>query len=282
MKILKILIILAIAAALMACSFTVNVPTVRTGVTQTFAVDETPGSSSETSSVNIEMGAGKLNLSAGTDKLIEGEILFNIDDWKPVLTRGGNSVTISQEHLVNVGIPEGSIKNNWNLKIGPMPLELSLSSGAYEGDLDLSGLSITKLSIADGASESKVRFDTLNPVDMSLFSYKTGASDVTITGLANANVDQVTFDSGVGSFELDFSGELKKDLDVSIKSGMSDVKLILPADKHVKVLVNGGLKEVRFTGTWTVYNNAYEFGTDGPVINIVVDMAVGSLQLIKQ
>jgi hypothetical protein len=282
MKFVKILVILAIAATLMACSFTVNVPSVRTGVTQTFTVDEAAGSDSEVSKLNIEMGAGKLNLSAGTSKLVEGEILYNIDDWKPTVTREGNSVTISQEHLINVGIPDGSIKNNWNLKVGPMPLELSLSSGAYEGDLDLSGLSLTKLSISDGASQSKVRFDTLNPVEMSHFGYKTGASDVTITGLANANADEITFDSGVGTFELDFSGDLQKDVNVEIKSGMSDVKLILPADKHVKVLVNGGLKEVSFTGTWTVYNNDYEFGTNGPVINIVVDMAVGSLQLIKK
>jgi hypothetical protein len=45
---------------------------------------------------------------------------------------------------------------------------------------------------------------------MSILSYKTGASDVSLKGLGNANVDQVSFDGGVGSYELDFTGDLVK------------------------------------------------------------------------
>ncbi len=282
MKIIRILIILTIAATLMACSITVNVPSVKTGVTQTLAIDEPAGSTSEISKVNIEMGAGKLDLSGGTTKLVEGEILYNVEIWKPVVTREGNSLTISQKNTSNVGIPEGTIKNDWTLELGPMPLELSLATGAYEGNLDLSGLSITKLTITDGASKSKVRFDTPNPVEMSLLSYKTGASDVTLTNLGNANVDEITFDGGVGSYKLDFFGEIQRNMDVVIKSGMSDIKLVFPSDSHVKVLINGGLSNVDMTGTWTVTNNSYEFGSSGPLINVMIDMAVGNLQLIQQ
>jgi hypothetical protein len=117
---------------------------------------------------------------------------------------------------------------------------------------------------------------------MSLLQYKTGASDVTISGLGNANVSDVAFEGGVGSFHLDFSGDLTRDLKANITSGMSDIKLVFPVGSHVKVLINGGVSNIEMTGTWTVTNNSYEFGTSGPLINITVDMALGNLQLIQQ
>lgn len=282
MKITRILIILAIAITLMACSLTINVPSVKTGVTQTFEIDEALESASETASVNIEMGAGTLDLSGGTEKLVEGEVIYNVNTWKPTLTRVGNSVTIKQENTSTVGIPDGTIKNKWTIQLGSIPMDLSLSTGAYEGNLDLSGLSITSLSVRDGASKSTIRFDTPNPVDMSILSYKTGASDVSLKGLGNANVDQVSFDGGVGSYELDFTGDLVKDVNVTIKSGMSDIKLVFPTSCRANVVINGGLSNVDIRGTWSVTNNSYSFGTTGPIVNVIINMAVGNLQLIQQ
>jgi len=282
MKISRILIILTIAVTLMACSLTINVPSVETGVTQTFKIDEALDSGSETASVNIEMGAGTLDLTGGTEKLVEGEVIYNVKSWKPTVTRAGNSISIKQENTSTVGIPDGTIKNMWTIQLGSIPMDLSLSTGAYEGTLDLSGLSITSLSIRDGASKSTVRFDTPNPVDMSILSYKTGASQVSLKGLGNANVDQISFDGGVGSYELDFTGDLSKDVNVTIKSGMSDIKLVFPTDCRANVIINGGLSNVDINGTWSVTNNSYSFGTTGPVVNVIIEMAVGNLQLVQQ
>jgi len=282
MKISRILIILTIAVTLMACSLTINVPSVETGVTQTFKIDEALGSGSETASVNIEMGAGTLDLTGGTEKLVEGEVIYNVKSWKPTVTRAGNSISIKQENTSTVGIPDGTIKNMWTIQLGSIPMDLSLSTGAYEGTLDLSGLSITSLSIRDGASKSMVWFDTPNPVDMSILSYKTGASQVSLKGLGNANVDQISFDGGVGSYELDFTGDLSKDVNVTIKSGMSDIKLVFPTDCRANVIINGGLSNVDINGTWSVTNNSYSFGTTGPVVNVIIEMAVGNLQLVQQ
>jgi len=282
MKISRILIILTIAVTLMACSLTINVHSVETGVTQTFKIDEALDSGSETASVNIEMGAGTLDLTGGTEKLVEGEVIYNVKSWKPTVTRAGNSISIKQENTSTVGIPDGTIKNMWTIQLGSIPMDLSLSTGAYEGTLDLSGLSITSLSIRDGASKSTVRFDTPNPVDMSILSYKTGASQVSLKGLGNANVDQISFDGGVGSYELDFTGDLSKDVNVTIKSGMSDIKLVFPTDCRANVIINGGLSNVDINGTWSVTNNSYSFGTTGPVVNVIIEMAVGNLQLVQQ
>lgn len=281
MKIIRITIFFLIIATLLGCSFTVNVPKVDTTVTRTLKIDE-KAPSSDSSSLNIEMGAGVLNLSGGAESLVEGTVLYNVESWKPAVSVVGNTITIEQKNTTNVGVPDGTIKNVWDLKIGPTPLEFSLATGASETNLELGGLALTEVRISDGASKSSVNFASPNPVEMSLLSYRTGASSVELTKLGNANVSEVMFESGVGSYKLDFSGDLKKDIDVNIRSGMSDVKILIPEGTHTIVTIDGGLSNVDLNGTWTVTNGIYETGTSTHTIEIKVEMAMGNLQLLLQ
>jgi hypothetical protein len=282
MKWLKVLLIISIMIILMACSLTVNVPSVRTGITQTLDINEPLPSSGATSRIDITMGAGVLNIAGGSTKLVEGSIKYNVDAWKPAVTRDADKITFSQKNNSEVGVPDGKIVNAWDLKLGSTPIDLRLTSGAYQGTLDLSGLAITNLQLVDGASKVTVKFNSLNPAEMQLLSYKTGASDVELLGLGNANVQEITFDGGVGSFTLDFSGDLKKDINVRINSGMSDLKIIIPKTAHALVTSSGGLSNIDASGTWTIAGNTHECGSSGPVINISISMAVGNLQLIQQ
>ncbi len=282
MKTIKVLLIFVVMLSLIACSFTVNVPSVRTGATQTLEISEDVETGTSLSLVTIEMGAGELNLTGGSDKLVEGTVRYNVEAWKPVVERDGSSLTLSQKTNSDISIPDGNYKNEWDLKLGSTPIDLSLTTGAYKGNLDLSGVSVTRLSVTDGASSATIRFDTLNPVEMSELSYKTGASEVELFGLGNANVSSVRFDGGVGKYTLDFSGENPVNIDVSITSGMSDLKLILPDNVQAKVIVSGELNNVDLQGTWTVQGTTYTFGSGGSLITITVDMGVGNLQLIQQ
>lgn len=282
MKLLKLIPFAALVLALLACSFTVNVPTVETGTTHTLEIAEPAFLDAETNQIVIEMGAGTLHLSSGAAELIEGSAEYNVGPWEPTISRSESRITLSQQNTSNVGIPDGDIKNDWNLKFGDMPIDLKLSTGAYEGDLDLSGLSISNLSISDGASKSTVRFDTLNPIEMEQFSYDTGASNVELYGLGNANVKNIYFDSGVGSYTLDFSGEVQNDITVRINSGMSDMTIVIPDSVQAVIIIEGGLSNVNAQGTWNITGNSYECGSSGPLIKVNLDMAVGNLNLKQE
>ena len=48
------------------------------------------------------------------------------------------------------------------------------------GRLTLSGVPVTYLNISDGASNAEIVFESPNPTEMDRFSYRTGASDVTL------------------------------------------------------------------------------------------------------
>lgn len=282
MKYIKYIPALFLVLALLACSFSVNVPSIDTGTTQELKINQAVPSGVDESTVAIEMAAGKLNIAGGSSVLVDGTILYNVAEWKPSVAETSSGILISQSHLTNVGIPTGNIKNEWSLNLGTTPIALKVSAGAYEGTLNLSGISITDLEVSDGASKASVRFDSVNPVEMRRLVYKTGASQVEIIGLGNANVDQVTFEGGAGSYTLDFTGEQTRDMSVKISSGVSDIKVIVPANVHTQVYINGGLNNVNETGTWSINGTQYESGSEGPTIVINVEMAVGNLSLIQK
>jgi hypothetical protein len=156
----------ALALSALACgpfSVTVNVPKLTTGPTQTFTVNEPVPDTQSATDVTLAMGAGELNVSGGGDGLIEGSIQYNVADWKPSLTTGAGSVRLEQGNTEFSGIPGSDVVNLWDLKLGSAPMNLTVQAGAYQGDLDLSGVPLRNLDISDGASNATVVFDSLNP-----------------------------------------------------------------------------------------------------------------------
>jgi hypothetical protein len=283
MKSLKIPLLLLLAGTLLACTLSINVPEIRTGVTETKTIAES-GIASPTNPlrISIQMGAGSLNIAPGATSSIEGSVDYNVIDWEPKIINSGNRIEISQSNSNSVGFPSGQIVNLWDLKLGSEPMELSISTGANEGTFDLSGLSLSRLSFSDGASKTNVIFSKPNPIVMEKLEYHTGASEVKLNGLGNAHLRNLEFYGGAGSYRIDFTGQLIENMNVKISAGMSDFSLVFPTDTHVVVTINGGLSNINPTGTWTIDGNSYETGTGEPTISIDIDMAVGNLSLLQQ
>jgi len=281
-KIFPYIVVLTLAISTLACSFTVNAPEISTGEIQTFSVNEAVPASTEDVTVAIEMGAGRLNVNGGAKSLVEGTITYNVFGWEPEITRENNRVRIHQGSLDEIKIPNDNVVNDWDLNLGVTPIALEISAGAYEGKINLTGVPLTNLTISDGASKASVEINQVNPVEMDTFAYKTGASEVKIYGIANANADQFTFDGGAGDFTLDFTGTLQRDLKVNIDSGVSSIKIIIPDGVAADVVISGGLNNISPKGTWTINGSTYSKPGSGPAIHITIDMGVGSLDLINQ
>jgi hypothetical protein len=279
--ILYTILTIALVFSLAGCIEINPLPTSEPGDVTTLTINEAAPDGSGTPRLTLGMGAGRLTLSPGATAWVEGTVQFDVIAWKPQILRTGSNLSIKQEGKVS--IPSGrSYKNDWNLKLGNIPMELALELGAYEGSLDLSGVPLTRLEISDGASKNEVVFNSPNPQSMSRFTYKTGASEVTLTGLANANCAVMDFESGAGSYTLDFSGTLLQPADVRVSSGLSSIKIIIPKGVPAKVTVSGGLNNVQPMGTWTVTNGVYETTGTGPGLTITIDMGVGNLELISR
>ena len=115
------------------------------------------------------------------------------------------------------------------------PIDLSLDLGAVEADLDLTGLKLSRLNIQSGASDAKLRFDALNPVEMATLDVSLGAASFRGERLANANARDIRVDAGVGNVELDFGGQWTQDVDLNVEVTFGVVTIHVPSDVGVRV-----------------------------------------------
>ena len=257
-----------------------------TGPTQELKVNEALGSAAVTD-VTVSMGAGKLSIQPGGTGLVSGLIRYNVEKWKPAVTRTDSAVTIKQGTTKGLSGVATNIVNDWALQLGGAPMRLSVTAGAYQGTYELGGLSLQKLSIKDGAAKTAVSFSTPNPSQMESLTYETGASSVALTGLADANFKKMEFKGGAGSFTLDFSGQLRSAGSVSVSAGVGSVHIIVPASTATKVVVKGKLTDVSQEGSWTASGKTYVTpsvgtGQQGKLLTITVSMDLGSLKLTAQ
>ncbi len=282
MKNIPIAVILVLTMGALACSFTVNIPTLVVGPTQTLTIDEPAPPEGSVADVQISLGPGTLQITGGGEGLAEGTIRYNVEDWRPTVRRTGARLTIDQGDP-DVALPPGEdVVNEWSLQLGDVPMELTVNAGAYSGSVDLSGVPLQQLSVNDGASDSQVRFNSPNPEEMTSLTYNSGASTVTLSGLGNANFSEMTFVGGAGTYTLDFSGELRREASVSIQAGVSTVRIEIPGGTDTVIVFEGALNDVNTLGDWSQDGDTYRHAGSGPTLRISVDMGVGSLTLSAQ
>jgi N-terminal domain of toast_rack, DUF2154 len=270
--------ILVLALASLACGITVDLPQqakVGPEIKDSITVADPK---SDEAQLGLSFGAGDLTISTGAKNLVDGTVLYNVRDLKPEITSQNGEIEIKQGNFEGFPPFEG-MKNKWDLKLGKTPMDLRIAAGAYDGILELGGLSLKSLTIQDGASNVELSFSEPNLVEMSLFSYTTGASDVTMDGLANANFKTFIFNSGAGDYTLDFSGEMQRDATVSIDSGFSDLNLIIPEGMNAVVTIDSALADINVGSSWSQKNNVYTQEGEGHTLTIVINMGAGNVSI---
>lgn len=235
----------------------------------------------ETAFLTLEFGAGHLSLAPGpADKLVSGTAAYNLADLKPLIVEEGQAVRIHQgEYKMNTWPNLEGVKNEWDLRLGAMPLDLTIKAGAYEGIFDFGGLSLLNLTVRDGAAEVEIDFSTPTLMRMNLFKYQTGASNVTLKNLANANFTNLSFEGGAGNYTFDFGGQLQREAALNLQAGMSNISLILPAGFAAQVTVNGGLSSVNVPSSWRRNGDTYSRAGEGPVLTVMIDLGAGNLNI---
>ena len=256
MKAKVILAILILSLASMACGFSFDLPDrPQAGPEVKESITVADPDSKETR-LSLSFGAGKLTLSPGAKNLVDGTVLYNVKDLKPEIVKNGGSIEIKQGDFKSLP-PFKDMKNEWDLKLGNQPMDLVIAAGAYDGTLELGGLSLKSLDVKDGASNVDLSFSEPNPIEMSILRYSTGASDVKLSGLANANFSTLTFSGGAGNYTLDFSGELQQNAVITVDSGFGNLSLIIPDNVSAKVTVEGAAVNINHGSSWSQNGKEY-------------------------
>jgi hypothetical protein len=197
--------------------------------------------------VTLNAGFGDLSVSRGRpEALMVADIntdndaeIGNVVDYVHhgdigYLTISTSSDAKAKKHSIEFS---GFNSNSVDLKFTEsLPISFEFGLGLGKGDLDLTGLNVKDLKISAGASSVRLAFDKLNKGVIEELTIESGLSKFEGERLCNANFNRLKFEGGVGSYALDFGGELKKEVDANIEVGFGSLVVTVPRNIGLKVL----------------------------------------------
>jgi hypothetical protein len=283
-----ILVVGVLTVAALACSLP-GVPSAGTqlkaGPVQTQAISvPLPADTSKPVDVTLRLGAAEVEVTPLSSKLVEGSVQYNVPEFQPTVTTTGSKVNIVQGPTEGfTGVMPKDLVNKWSLRLGRgVPMNLTVQAGAYSGTWDLGGVRLQSLTWEEGASKSTIKFSQANPEKMDTFNFTTGASTVKLTSLTNLNFAKMSLQSGVGAYTLDFGGKLKRSATVDVKTGISNVTIVVPVGTAARVTLKSAVSNTKTVGSWNNVGSTYTAGkydTATDKLDINIDMGLGQLTL---
>ena len=251
----SLLILAAISLTITACEEGARVGELQTK-SQTIELGD-----ADSVNVDVQMGAGELNVSGGADELLEATFTYNVDELNPRASFSDDNLVV-EDSDVDEGF--GSLldldeyRNEWDLRLNEdVPMEMNIDLGDGRSNLALGALALTRLNIDGGAGD----------VDLDL-----GGSQ---------SLNQLDFDIGTGEVTIDLTGDWQNDLDARILGGVGEFSLRLPSEVGVRVEVETGIGDVDASGLTrdgnTYTNDAY--GVSAVTLRIDVEGGVGKINL---
>jgi hypothetical protein len=262
------------AAALAGCAGQV-------GPTRTEVIDvPRPADLSQAWDLELQLGAADSTVRSHAQGLVKGTIAYNVDRLKPVLAVTDRRVIIRQD--ADGPLP-GRTRNEWRLQLGRgVPLRLKVTTGASRDDWDLGGLSLRRLTWIQGAGRAALVFSEPNPEALDQLEIDAGASELSVRGLANANIGSSAFNAGAGLFTLSFDGRLSRDGEVVLNGGGSMID-IHSGGNPIRLTVEGPPGAVESRG-WSQAGGLYfspEWATaSGPKLAVRARLGLSALRLI--
>jgi len=275
-----VLFIAILALATLACGSNIDLPKAPTPGPEVTDKISVPTPKVDKVNLSLSFGAGEMTLAPGASQLVDGTATYNYAAFKPVVNIDGGDIQVKMSDIHSFPAFKG-LKNIWDLKLGDTPMDLNIEAGAYKGTFEFGGLALNNLTVKDGAAEVELTFSEPNLTEMSVFHYETGASDVKMSGLANANFNMMDFSAGAGDYTLDFSGELQRDASVKISSGLSNIIVVVPEGVNAVVTVDSGASNISVGSSWSKNGNTYRQTGNGPTLTFMIDIGAGNVTLTK-
>ncbi|MBX2999423.1 MAG: DUF4097 family beta strand repeat protein [Caldilineaceae bacterium] len=231
--------------------------------------------------VRIRPGIQELNLSGGSSDLFNGEFTYNMDELEPEVNyqvRNGVGDLDVRIKRGSINFNIGNIINRWNLQLGEnIPMNLELTLGLGDSNMDLSNVTLTDLNLQSGAGKVNVR---IGRQEMDRIRVRAGLGETNLS-LSGGSVDNLDFEAGAGSVAIDLAGLWEDDMDAQIRGGLGSIDVTLPTNVGVRVEVNRGLGNVDaggFREDGNVYTND-AYGQSDVTLNISISQGAGDINI---
>lgn len=201
--------------------------------------------------VRLRYAAGKLDIQQAPAPLLYSmEMRYDAERTEPLNEYDAATRTL------RVGVRDrpasfGHDREGGSMRLAltrAVTLALDMKLGAVEADLNLTGLALTSLQLQSGASDARIRFDSLNPVRMRGLRMKIGAAHVRASKLANANAEEIQVEIGVGSVELDFAGQWNSDIRLDLQLALGGASIRVPSEVGIRVEMDQFLASFQHDG----------------------------------
>ncbi len=190
--------------------------------------------------VDLEMGAGDLQASSGTEKLMAANFTYSIPAEKPDVhyssADGEGTLEVREpgkEHHRGIG----SQKYEWDIRLArDIPTDLSVHFGAGNAQLDLGGLNLDNVDVEMGVGQLKMDLRGVPKHDYTV-RIQGGVGEATVRLGADTGV-VAEVEGGIGSiqapgltrhgnrYENEAFGKAKTTIHLDIHGGIGSVRLI--------------------------------------------------------
>lgn len=235
--------------------------------------------------VKVTYGAGTFSMSpAAAGLLYRMQLRYDEDTFKPRAEYEGDELRLGVDQIgKSVRLGKSHSGGTMNLELARnVPMDLDLAFGAVRADLDLGGLSLTRLKLSTGASESKVDISRPNAIPMELAKFEIGAADFEARHLGNLNADHIQVSAGVGKVTLWFDGNWQRNADVKLDMGVGSMELRFPRGLGVSLHKDSFLTSLDSQGLVKRGDRYYSLDWDTAKRRIDIDLnaAFGSVDVV--
>lgn len=237
--------------------------------------------------VEVQYGAGRLVVGPGAANLLyRMEMRYDSARWRPVTrydrSRGKLALGVESARRTGRDDERAGRRDHASIALNPsVPTTLELEFGAGRADLELGGLSLRRVELSTGASETHVSFGRPNRVAAELVNIQAGAASVEVEKLGNARAERFEFKGGLGEATLDFTGAWSRSARATIEMGVGSVTLRLPRGLGVRVEKDSFLASFDAPGM-TKRGNAWfsrDYDSARYKLDIAIDAAIGSIEI---
>lgn len=193
---------------------------------------------SERVRVNLDMGAGDLKVSSGTQKLMQAYFNYNVPDLKPQMqysTAGGiGDLRVEQpSHHAHLG----NMKYEWDLRLtDTVPIDIHVNFGAGQAQLDLGSLDLRSVQVDMGVGQMEMDLRG-NPKHDYNVKVSGGVGEATVRLPANTGIE-ARASGGIGDISVrglrkdgghwvnDAYNEPGVKIHVDVEGGIGSIRLI--------------------------------------------------------
>jgi hypothetical protein len=235
--------------------------------------------------VYVQYGAGYFTISPmDGGALYRMRLRYDEEIFEPVAEYTSGEIRLGTDNIGRrIRLGRREMGGEFDLELSNnVVMDLEMEFGAVKAEFDLGGLRLTDLSLATGASQTRIDVSEPNPVEMSLARFEVGAAEFTARRLGNLNARSIRVDAGVGDISLGLAGRWQRDATLSVDMGLGSLELRLPEGLGVKIVKDTFLASFDSEGL-VKRGNAYyslDYEDADRRLTIDIDAAFGSIDVV--